>query len=149
MTHIDDDGPAQGMRAIKMAVEARFKEIVADKWAARRKFDRQEQAARFILDGFDSGDWFPIAGEIAKRLTEEQRTGLLMCVIKSLPDDLTRQVLEGMLAPGLPASAGDYKEAADHWAEHASPAEIRAFVAAGIKAMPPETRQRMRNWLNK
>lgn len=135
-----------------MAVEARLQEIVADKWAARQKFKRREQAARLILDGLDGASWFDIAGDLGRKLTEQERVSLLMCVIKSLPDELTAQVIEGMFEVGIPTSgvnAKEHRDAASLWAEYASPAEIKAFVHAGINAMPPETRAGMRDWLNK
>jgi hypothetical protein len=147
--HPQDDGISQGQKAIRAAVERRFDDIVKDKAAARRQFDRKEQAARFILDGLDGGDWLDVAAQIARRLTEEERVGLLAGVIKSIPDHLTEQVISGMFEPGLPVSSKDHMEAAKFWSESASPAEVRAFVAAGIGVMPPETREAMRVWLNK
>lgn len=146
--HPQDDGIAQGHKAIRAAVERRFDELVKDKAAARKAFDRKEQAARFILDGLDGGDWLEVAAQIARRLTEEERVGLLAGVIKSIPDHLTEQVISAMFKPSLPVSSKDHMEAAKFWAESASPAEVKAFVAAGIGFMPPETREAMRVWLN-
>lgn len=148
--HPDDDATAQGHRAIRAAVERRFDQIVQDKATARKAFDRREQAARFILDGLDGGDWLEVAAQIARRLTEEERVGLLAGVIKSLPDDLTKQVLDAMFDGGVPGSdPKDHMAAAKFWAADATPVEIKAFVAVGIKQMPPETRRAMRQWLNK
>ena len=146
--HPDDDGIAQGHRAIRMAVETRLSEMVSDKRAARQKFDRREQAARFILDGFDGANWLDVSAEIARRLTEQERVGLLMCVLKSLPEEIADQVVQGMFEPGVPSSSKDHKEAAAFWATNASQAEIKAFVHAGIETMPPETRAAMKDWLN-
>lgn len=147
--HPNDDGIAQGHRAIRTAVERRLQEIVQDKQTARIVHERREQAARCILDGLDGASWLDVAAVLARKLTEEERVGLLAGVIKSIPDDLTLQVLNAMFEPGIPASAKDHKEAAQFWAKDATPAEIRAFVAAGIEQMPPETRTSMVNWLNR
>ncbi len=133
-----------------MAVSRRFDEIVADKVAARRLFERREQAARFILDGLDGGDWLEVSAQIARKLTEQERTALLITVVKSLPDEISSQALDALFDPGVPMyDAKEQMHAANFWADQASPAEIRAFVSAGIKRMPPETRQSMRTWLNK
>jgi hypothetical protein len=147
-----DDSAAQGHRAIRMAVEARFEQIAQDKAAARKAFDRREQAARFILDGLDAGAdaaaWLAVAPEIARRLTERERVGLLIGVIKSLPDDITSQVLDGLFEPGtFSCTSQDHVWEANWWADHATPAEIKAFVHAGIKRMPAKTRTGMLDWL--
>jgi hypothetical protein len=147
--HPSDDGIAQGKRAIEAAVQRRLSDIIHDKATARLAFDRREQAARFILDGLDGGDWLEVAAQIARKLTEEERVALLAAVIKSLPDDLTLQVLNAMFEPGIPADSKHHKQAAQFWVSEATPAAIKAFVAAGIRRMPPETREAMRVWLNK
>lgn len=148
--HPDDDSIAQGQRAIRAAVERRLGDIVKDKATARMAFERREQAARFILDGLDGGDWLDVSAQIARRLTEEERVQLLYCAIKSVPDELAAIALKYLFVVDVPAvDADDHKASAKYWADEASPAEIRAFVSAGIKRMPPETRERMRRWLNK
>ena len=144
-----DDGIAQGTRAVQAAVERRLSDIVQDKVTARMAFERREQAARFILDGLDGADWLDVAAMLARKLTEEERVSLLAAVIKSIPDDLTLQVLNAMFEPGIPATGKDHMHSAKFWAADATPVEVKAFVAAGIEVMPPETRESMRVWLNR